>query len=361
MKLRPLPYNKACGGCARLLHKGETAWFGKHAGARCPECGPTAASAPTPAPETPAPIPAEPRAKRAPRPAPGKYPPATRGEDGVHRCGWESVADLVADAFSDRAQSEANREDIARRIAGAEGGRWANHHTVASIKAAVGSPSKKLLGAIDAMRESLADDVHLPVVPRRKVRHGRDEGDALDPDRWLIREPMAWDRCERELRSRTNVGIGINLSVHAGQKPDELLYRGAAACALADLLAARGLNVRIIGFLVVESMSAECPQLVSQVELKAPDMPLDMATIATAACDIGFFRLVMVYATARHASGKLDRALGTPAGLPAGDRRGLDFIVNHDVCSRDSAAEWLRDILSGMTGASGTGAEGGAQ
>jgi ATP-dependent RNA helicase DeaD len=40
-----------------------------------------------------------------------------------------------------------------------------------------------------------------------------------------------------------------------------------------------------------------------------------------------------------------------PAALPDADRRGLDFIINHDVCSRDSAADWLRDILNGMTGA----------
>jgi len=368
MKLRPLPYNKVCGGCAKLLRKGEQAWFGKHAGARCTDCGwqpPPWQQPPSQAPGEPStPVPA-PDAPVHPRKPKGRcpvtaYPPATRCEDGIYRHGWESVAELVADAFTDRAQSDANREDVARRIANNEGSRWANHHTVASVTAAVGSPSKKLLGAIDAMRESLADDVILPVVPRRKMRHGRDEGDELDPDRWLIREPFAWDRCEREMRSRNSVGIGINLSVHAGQKPEELLYRGAAACALADLLAARRLNVRITGFLVVHNMSAGCPELVSQVELKSSDMPLDMAAIATAACDIGFFRLVMVYATARHASGRLDGALGAPAALPDADRRGLDFIINHDVCSRDSAADWLREILNGMTGAAPEN-EGGAR
>jgi len=365
MNLRPLPYNKSCRQCAKLLRKGEVAWFGKHEGALCTDCHAEANGKPVPAPQpdTPVPVPApdapvHPRRPRKPGPA-GAYPAAARCDDGIYRYEWESVSDLVDDAFCDRATAEATRADIARRISNNEGGKWANHHTVASIKAAVGKPAKKLIDAIDAMRQSLADDAALPVIPRRKIRHGREDGQELDPDRWLVREPMAWDRSEREPRPRNCIAIGVNMSVHAGQKPEELLYRGAAACALADMLTTRGMNVAITGFLVVHKMSEGCGDLVSKVELKSSNMPLDMAGLATSACDIGFFRLVMVYATARHTTGHLDGALGYPAGLPDADRKGFDFVLENTVRSKADAEEWLQENVRAMN--AGNESEGGAQ
>jgi len=353
VKKRTCPYNTRCRKCGKPIAKGDWVWFGKHDGARCLDCGGEPGEAkPDRAPAAEAPAP-----KSAPA-RPVGCPPVSRDSDGVYRFQWDSVGDAVADAFADRAQSEESRADLARRIQDAEGGKWANHHTKESMRKAVGNPRPASLKAIDEMREALADELVTPVVPRRRVRHGREDGDELDPDRWLIREPMAWGRSEREPRNRLTVTIGLNLSVHAFQKPDELLFRGAAACALADLLTVRGLNVAIVGFLAVSDMSRQCGKIVSKVELKSSEMPLDLGAIATAACDIGFLRLVMAYGTARHALGKLDECLGRPISLPPADRNGLDYVIDNDVTSQEAALKWLKSVAGpGARAAQEGGAE----
>ena len=72
--------------------------------------------------------------------------------------------------------------------------------------------------------------------------------EALDADRCLARSLAPWDRNVREHQARRTVTIGCNLSVNAGVPPKQLLYRGAAALVLADILSSRGLNVGIVLF-----------------------------------------------------------------------------------------------------------------
>ena len=60
---------------------------------------------------------------------------------------------------------------------------------------------------------------------------GLDEGEELDADRWLNREPNCWEKIVREAQPRKTVTIGVNLTVYAVQDPQSLIYRGAAACA----------------------------------------------------------------------------------------------------------------------------------
>jgi hypothetical protein len=371
MKTRPAPYNTKCRGCGRAIAKGDTCHFAKHEGARCRSCGPADAPAlPKPAPEPPKsePPPEKPAPRRskkspAPKPAPKPLPalpapltcpPAALGTDGFHRWQWDSVADLVADAFGHAAaQSATNVVKIAQSIRQESGGRWANHQTAESLQRLVHAPDRRLLAAIEEMRDKLADEITLPTAPRRRVRHGRADGDELDADRWLHRIPEAWDRCERVPQPRGTLEIFINLSVHCKQAPDELLYRGAAACALADLLAKQGRNVGISGFLVSCNMSKDSRRIITKVRLKDPAMPLDMAAVATAACEIGFFRMAMIHAAVRHVPGELNDGFGHPANLPEEDTGAADFVIGGDVRSKAVAVAWLKGAAGRFTGDGG--------
>jgi len=266
----------------------------------------------------------------------------------VHRFAWDSVSELVADALSDRAQSEEARRFIRDGVHREHAGdRWANRHTVATLRKAVSDPSAKLLSAIDEMRGHLVDDLALPTAPRRRVRRGLESGDEMDPDRWLVRNPYCWEQSQREPQPRRTVTIGVNVTVYWAQEPEELLYRGAAACALADVLTARGLNVRILGLSVGSDCSSRVRKLVTTVELKRGDMPLDMAALATAVCDIGFFRMIVMPAEFRHLPGAVDHGLGTRGNqaLPQADRRGIDYLIESDVTSREAAVKWLRGVM----------------
>jgi len=77
------------------------------------------------------------------------------------------------------------------------------------------------------MRRAVDRSLDLPTTPRRKVRRGLDWGDELDADRWLVREPNAWERSIREQQPRRTITIGCNITVGAAVRPEQLLYRGA--------------------------------------------------------------------------------------------------------------------------------------
>ena len=353
-----------CRVCQTAIAKGDTVWFSKNYGVRCQKCGPhptdeqpiksskkqkRSSSAPSETRTTPLPVPvpsvnvADLRPDYTPASAITRFE-ARLGGDGVHRMVWSSVSDLVDDAFSDYAQQEPSRELLEALHRHHEGSKWANGHSKQTLRDAVNRPPVALMAAIDEMREQLVNDLDLPTAPRRKVRRGKEWGDELDSDRWLNRDPAAWERNEREPQPRQTLTIGVNLTVHWAQKPEELLYRGAAACALADLLTDKGLNVRIVGFSAGGDCGDDVKKVVGMVEFKRADMPLDLASLATATCDIGFFRMVVMPAEFRHLPGKLASNLGTRAAhLPGPDRKAIDYLVESSVTSREAATAWLRE------------------
>jgi len=371
-------YNGHCRVCAKVLPKGSACWFAKHYGMRCTDCGPhtsedtripskgrAAKRAPEPAPR-PEPSPKRrPPLKDHPRFRPADQSPgfdararqAQRDEDGIHRIEYGSVREIVEDALSNYAQTPDNEERLRALHAVAFTGtyKWANYYTREKLLDQVFNPPTELLQAVDRMREHLIGELDLPTRPRRKVRRGLDWGEELDTDRWLHRDPTPWERVERAPEPRRTVTIGCNVSAHHLVTPDQLLYRGAAALALADLLTSQGCNVGITLFKCAESPTDAVEQGVVRCELKAPDMPLDLSALTFTLCEIAFYRCVVVCASARRWPGTLGSGLGYPNGLPAPDRRGLDYLVDNNVLGEDAAVSWLREQMSVPTGTPGEG------
>ena len=361
-----------CRACGCAIAKGENVWFAKHYGVRCENCGAhTADDQPLPSkrpgkrrrrssePRRPVPpAPSDP----APTPAPGTKAPAARGtmpgpealakqaecgSDDVYRVQFDSIRAMVEDALDDYAQSDLNRERIRAAQDDALSGReaWGNYFTRQKLIDQLHQPDAGLLDAIDQMRHHLIGDVSTPVAPRRRIRRGQDFGDELDADRWLQRDPQAWERNVRDSQPRRTVTIGCNVSVHAKQQPGELLFRGAAALALADLLTSRGYSVEIVLFKAVSDVTPRVESGVVKCQIKDPLMPLSVADLALALCEIAFARSVVICGAARHWPGDLRSGWGSPRGLPARDAKAIDFLIENHVTSREAAATWLRAQL----------------
>ena len=338
--LRTAPHNGHCKVCYSRIAKGERVYYAKHMGMRCERCGSGSG-------------------ETRPAPKKGKLPPppdsamtgekaAQRCADGVHRYEFASVSEAVKDALDDFAQTASNQEWLRDRMARALSGhdQWANRYTEARFLSGLANPPQHLLDAVDRMREKLIDDVVAPTMPRRKVRHGQEFGEEIDVDRYLARDPAPWDRSVREPQARRTVTIGCNLAVNAHVKPDELLYRGAAALALADVLTARGLNVNLVAFDSVRNPTNAVTHGVIRYTLKDSTMPLDLGAVAFAMCEIAWFRVVGAVGGTRHFPGKLNESLGMAANLPAADREGLDYLVDADVLGEEKAVAWLKGCLA---------------
>lgn len=362
MRSRQIParFNGRCRQCGKAVAKGEPVYFAKHYGVRCEACGPhTADDAPLPSKRG-----KKSRTARKPEPQSNPAEPpmqvadphrlaAWRGEDGIHRYEFKSVREAVEDALTDYAQNEHNRERIRASQDAALSGSdsWGNYFTKERLLAEVFNPSAKLRDAIDRMRERLVDAVELPTVARRRVRRGMDYGEEIDADRWLVREPNCWERNVREPQARRTVTIGCNVVVSGSRKPEHLLYRGAAALALADLLTQQGCNVQIVMFKCASEPSSHVARSVFRYELKSPDMPLDLSAIAFAMCEIAFCRTVAVCGGYRHLPGKLTSGFGIPSEVPAADREGIDYLIDKDVLNEEAASQWLRKVLGSAVAA----------
>jgi Arc/MetJ-type ribon-helix-helix transcriptional regulator len=340
--LRPAPHSGRCKKCGHRLGKGEHVYYAKHWGMACEQCGGSETA--TPAPR---------KTKRSENAVPtgtamtGEKP-ARKCSDGVWRYEFGSVSEAVRDALDDFAQNDTSREHLRNRMARALSGQdsWGNYFTQDRFLRELSKPSKHLLEAVDRMRERLIGDVAAPTTPRRKVRRGQDWGEELDVDRYLSRDPSPWDRSVREKQPRRTVTIGCNLTVNAGVKPEELLYRGAAALALADVLTSRGVNVGIVAFDSVHCPTDLVKHGVVRYTLKDPLMPLDLGAITFALCEIAFFRVVGAVGGSRHWPGRLCHSLGSAANLPAADRTSVDYLVDADVLGEEQATEWLKGCLA---------------
>ena len=274
--------------------------------------------------------------------------PVRRDADKVDRITFDSVGQAVLDSLTDYAQNEGNRQFIAGRLAEHMTGtdKWANNFTKAKLLETIENPPKHLTDAVEQMRQSLLDDVCPPVCTRRRIRRNQDFGDELTPESVLTRSLTPWERMARENQPKRSVTIGVNLTVDSSQRAEHLLWRGAAAAALADILSQRDLNVEIVAFWTIGSMSNKSKMVVSRYVVKRPDMPLDLGSVSVALAEIAFARLIALFGLARHLPGVLHDGLGCCETFPHQDRDGIDYMVETYITSRDAAESWLTNCAN---------------
>ena len=276
------------------------------------------------------------------------HDPVVREADGIDRITFGSVGEAVIDSMADYAQNEGSRANIASRLSAHMDGsdRWANYYTKAKLLDAIANPPQALLNAVEEMRQQLVDEISPPVCTRRRIRRNQDFGDELTPESVLVRSLTPWERMTRETQPRRSVTIGVNLSVSSRQRAEELLWRGAAAATLADILNQQGMNVEIVAFWSIETISSGSKMVVAKYIIKQPDMPLDVGAVSVALAEIAYARLVALFGLARHMPGLLDDGLGVPMDLPAADRAGIDYLASADITNRTAAEYWLRASAS---------------
>lgn len=274
--------------------------------------------------------------------------PVVRDIDGIDRITFGSVGEAVIDSMADYAQGEGNRADIASRLSAHMSGKdaWANFYTKARLLDTIANPPRPLMEAVEEMRRQLVNEISPPVCTRRRVRRNQDFGDELTPESVLVRSLTPWERMTRETQPRRSVTIGVNLTVSCRQRAEELLWRGAAAAALADILTQRGINVEIVAFWTIGHMSSGSRMVVSRYIVKRPDMPLDLGAVSVALAEIAYARLVALYGLARHMPGTLDDGMGCCEELPVQDRAGIDYLAATNITNRTAAESWLRASAS---------------
>jgi len=284
-------------------------------------------------------------------------PKYEEGSDGVYRIEIESVGEMVRIATAQgEAWDDYNMDYVDRRISKMGRStaeikpRWYNYYTREKLIDAISEPPDKLVMQVESMKECIESATMEMVGQRRRLVRNLEMGDELCPDAWLRRDPNGWSETRRVKDPRQVVRIGVNVSCHAGRKAEDLLYRGAAAAALADALADRGYSVEVSAFRVVRGMwcRLENRRSLAKVIVKESGAPMDLASLAFALSEIGFYRGVIQNACARMAPKKCTSGWGSPCDIPEKDKAGFDIVIEQNVLNKEVAIEVVNKYADGV-------------
>ena len=195
----------------------------------------------------------------------------------------------------------------------------------------------ELVGALQKMRARIEAEVEEPTRKRRRVRRRLEDGEELDPQAWVERRTDGWSDIESTRSPRHLVSVAVNAAVNSNRRPEDLLWRGAAACAVADVLTSRGYSVAVDLVVAVNNPANEVDGLMFTVPVKPADSPLDVGTVATSLADIGFFRLVCINLIGQCSPGKVTPGFGRAATIARLSGVRYDVLLDADVFSEDGA------------------------
>jgi hypothetical protein len=193
------------------------------------------------------------------------------------------------------------------------------------------------LATIRQIRDRIERQLDLPQQTVRRRRHGLDSGAELDPIAWVQRDPYGWTDTLREPQTKRVIRIGVNLVLSSFMGQSYVLYRGACAVALADILSSQGIDVELVAFKASSDADGAGQTDVQSVVVKASDQPLNLAACATCFCSLSFVRTVLLAGQARMCPLPPHSSMGSPTNLPEEDRKGFDVIIDQDVQTYDGA------------------------
>lgn len=231
-------------------------------------------------------------------------------------------------------------------------GNWVNYQTPTKLQAALVSCPASLLSAVEDVKRAIEDKVDAPQQRRRKRAHKLEMGDELDPIAWVQRDPAGWSDTHREYRTKQVVKIGVNTATSNGLDQKHVVFRGAAAVALADVLTAQGFSVEVVLFSASRGADSSHPNqvFVQTSVVKPADAPLDVSTAAVCLAEIGFRRLIGLAVECRACVGEPNIGLGQPVTLPSEFRKGFDVIIDYNVSRMDQAVTVVLEALAAVSG-----------
>lgn len=224
----------------------------------------------------------------------------------------------------------------------------------AAVEAAALEPWPEGLDIVQEMLFELRNSANLPTPTcvRRRARWA-DDGDELDNDR-LRSGQEAWRTMRRESqRGPTTVTVLVNVSANGSVKADDILWRGAAAIVLTDLLEQAGYRVVLIGCDTGRGAFEDGSDWFGSVRLKASEQPLDIPSVVNGLSG-WFFRTVCFQAYHNERRSTPARGYGWYKPLTtemaevlelAGNTRA--FLVD-GVWTRQAAVAMIQKIVGGL-------------
>lgn len=227
---------------------------------------------------------------------------------------------------------------------------WSNNRSMNDLSRELVHPDLGMMEKIDSMLREL-DKLEVPPLTNRRRRLRRlEDGDEIDPDLFLARDPEMWERMHLISIQNKVVKIAVNTAANAAVSQAEFYWRGAAVLALSSFLAARGYSPEISITQYAKHPTSAVEHSMVSVVVKHADHPLDMESLLLPVCSIAWMRLVSLRCCIAPFPGRADSGLGWPAYMPEQDRKQFDYVMDAHFTTREQVLNWLNEICATFCG-----------
>jgi len=273
------------------------------------------------------------------------------------RIAYDGIIEAVDDVRSKQVACRKNKGEY-EYMSASWGGEWFDYKSASWLDRALEGGERKTLDRIAKMQERI--EAESPAFTSEKVSRHRVRrrlmGDEMNVGLFVAREgrdPFVWEGMVRENTPRRVIRIGVEIGVLGSRTADDLLPRGAAACALVGWLEANGYAVEVIGVWCSEDIFARRGKArgIATVVVKASDVPMNEGTLATACCEIAFARGVLLTARVMNAPEEVAFTLGRTSALTKEEAQALalDVTIDSDVLTEARAVEWLTKTVERLS------------
>lgn len=200
------------------------------------------------------------------------------------------------------------------------------------------------------IRETL-DVPRLGSIKRRRIRS--DRGDTIDMQRVYTGQlDTAWTRTARTNKVHNpRVFIMVDSLASGGMDAETMMWRGAAATMLGDLLSEAGYSVSIASGFIGYTSSRELMDV--RVAIKPYNAPWDLNSAAAAVCSPAFFRALGHSFMWHHATKPADTSGMSVFPMPESKVMEDDtietphrFLAPQRITSQQAALEWVRECVA---------------
>ena len=109
---------------------------------------------------------------------------------------------------------------------------WNGYHTVDMVAKELLNPTPNMADVLSSSNALFDSEDWATEKPRRKIKRRLEDGDEIDVERWLDREPDMWEESRKVKGPRFGVRIGVNIATSAHVGESGFKWRTSAVVAI---------------------------------------------------------------------------------------------------------------------------------
>ncbi len=177
------------------------------------------------------------------------------------------------------------------------GNDWNGHSTLKKVGEALLVPTPKMNAVITTGDALFDSEDWATEKPRRKIKRRLEDGDEIDVERWMDREPDMWEESKKVKGPRFGVRIGVNVSTSAYVGTDGFKWRTSAVVAILNICEELHIPCEVVCYEATRNYAYVNGNVVNcnlSFPVKRPEHLLDIDLLGYVLGDKSFFRVAIL-------------------------------------------------------------------